>query len=132
VPHVTNIDFDFGVKPRPRSTVLPVVVASWFPADVCVSALRHVPVVPGVMGVAPVASAYAGMTGLPASGVSVVESPWGLGGAGTPLSAGLRTMPASGTTLVRNPITRKQYAYQTRVNADGDGASGPNPEREPV
>lgn len=132
MPHVTNIDFEFGVKPRPRSTVLPVAVASWFPADVCLSALRHVPVVPGVMGVAPVASAHAGITGLPASGVSGVESLRGLGGTGTPLSAGLRTMPAPATMPVRNPITRKQYAYQTRVNADGDGASGPNPEREPV
>lgn len=27
---------------------------------------------------------------------------------------------------------RKQYAHKTRVNAGGDGASGPHPEREPV
>ena len=28
--------------------------------------------------------------------------------------------------------TRKQYVHKTRVNAGGDGASGPHPEREPV
>ncbi len=28
--------------------------------------------------------------------------------------------------------TRKQYVHMTRVNAGGDGASGPHPEREPV
>jgi hypothetical protein len=27
---------------------------------------------------------------------------------------------------------RKQYLHQTRVNAGGDGASGPHPEREPA
>ena len=27
---------------------------------------------------------------------------------------------------------RKQYVHMTRVNAGGDGASGPHPEREPV
>jgi hypothetical protein len=27
---------------------------------------------------------------------------------------------------------RKQYVHQTRVNAGGDGASGPHPEREPA
>ncbi|MGH3166083.1 MAG: hypothetical protein ACRDN0_09345 [Trebonia sp.] len=26
---------------------------------------------------------------------------------------------------------RKQYVHMTRVNAGGDGASGPHPEREP-
>jgi len=28
--------------------------------------------------------------------------------------------------------TRKQYVHKTRVNAGGDGASGPHPEREPA
>jgi hypothetical protein len=27
---------------------------------------------------------------------------------------------------------RKQYVHETRVNAGGDGASGPHPEREPA
>jgi hypothetical protein len=27
---------------------------------------------------------------------------------------------------------RKQYVHKTRVNAGGDGASGPHPEREPA
>jgi len=27
---------------------------------------------------------------------------------------------------------RKQYTHKTRVNAGGDGASGPHPEREPA
>jgi len=28
--------------------------------------------------------------------------------------------------------TRKQNVHKTRVNAGGDGASGPHPEREPA
>jgi hypothetical protein len=124
VPHVTNIDFEFGVKPRPRSTVLPVAVAPWSPMSVSSSGLRHLPVVPVAAGAAPV---------VPATGVSVVAAPLGLGVVGTPGSSGPRSaMPVPVTTLVRNPIVRQQYAYQTRVNADGDGASGPYPEREPA
>ena len=34
----------------------------------------------------------------------------------------------AGLPLVDN---RKQYVHMTRVNAGGDGASGPHPEREP-
>jgi len=30
------------------------------------------------------------------------------------------------------PVDRKQYVHKTRVNAGGDGASGPHPEREPA
>jgi len=30
------------------------------------------------------------------------------------------------------PLNRKQYVHKTRVNAGGDGAMGPHPEREPA
>ena len=36
------------------------------------------------------------------------------------------------STLGQQPINRKPYIYMTRVNASGDGASGPHPEREPA
>jgi hypothetical protein len=42
-----------------------------------------------------------------------------------------KTAPTQ-ATLVRKSINRKQYSNLTRVYAGGDGASGPNPEREPV
>ena len=123
MPHVTNIDFEFGVKPRPDGIALPVAVAPWSPASVCASGLRHLPVVPAAVA-APVA---------PATGVSVGAAPLGLSVEGTRGIAGPRSaMPVPVMTLARNPITRKQHAYQTRVNADGDGASGPYPEREPA
>ncbi len=36
-------------------------------------------------------------------------------------------------TALGLPIdVRKQYVHKTRVNAGGDGASGPHPEREPA
>jgi hypothetical protein len=83
-----------------------------------------------------------------------VLSPWAM----TPSGAGLDHVPAQhlvpvtlpthadlftprqGTGLVRSlavmaglPIeNRKQYVHKTRVNANGDGASGPHPEREPA
>jgi hypothetical protein len=49
-------------------------------------------------------------------------------------------MPRRGAGMVRSlavtaglPIeNRKQYVHKTRVNANGDGASGPHPEREPA
>jgi hypothetical protein len=36
--------------------------------------------------------------------------------------------------LVELPLVdiRKQYVHKTRVNASGDGAMGPHPEREPA
>jgi hypothetical protein len=34
-------------------------------------------------------------------------------------------------TLGYQPNNRKPNIYMTRVNASGDGASGPHPEREP-
>ena len=48
-----------------------------------------------------------------------------------------RRMPAMVQTLavmaVALPIdVRKQYIHKTRVNAGGDGAAGPHPEREPA
>jgi hypothetical protein len=58
----------------------------------------------------------------------------------------IKTRPDSGTPrrsavmgqwLVVNAAelsidVRKQYVHKTRVNAGGDGASGPHPEREPA
>jgi hypothetical protein len=110
-----NNSFEFEASPRPRSAALSVVVAPWTLTGVGAAALRCAPVIPGA--VASVA--------VPASVVSA--------GAGTRGLAGPRlTMPAPVATYVRNPINRKQHVYQTRVNAGGDGASGPYPEREPV
>jgi hypothetical protein len=83
-----------------------------------------------------------------------VLSPW----ATTPSGAGLNHVPAQhlvpaalptcaeiliprrGAGSVRSlavmaglPVkNRKQYVHMTRVNAGGDGASGPHPEREPA
>jgi hypothetical protein len=108
VPHVTNIGLSFGSQttPRPRGASLPVPVAPWTLADVSVVASRHVL--------------------MPA--LCAAERP---AVAGTRPSVGPRlTMPAQ--QIVRNPITRKPNVYLTRVNAGGDGASGPYPEREPA
>jgi hypothetical protein len=42
-------------------------------------------------------------------------------------------MPWSLAVMAGLPVdNRKQYVHQTRVNAGGDGASGPHPEREPA
>jgi hypothetical protein len=42
-------------------------------------------------------------------------------------------MARSLTVMAGLPIdNRKQYVHKTRVNAGGDGASGPHPEREPA
>jgi hypothetical protein len=59
--------------------------------------------------------------------------------AALPTHAGI-LMPRRGAGMVRSlavtaglPIeNRKQYVHKTRVNANGDGASGPHPEREPA
>jgi hypothetical protein len=54
-------------------------------------------------------------------------------------SAAFRQIPAMTTqaavlaaVLPSATDIRKQYVHKTRVNAGGDGASGPHPEREPV
>jgi hypothetical protein len=41
----------------------------------------------------------------------------------------LEVAPATGLLTATNP---KHNVYKTRVNAGGDGASGPHPEREPA
>ena len=41
----------------------------------------------------------------------------------------LEVAPATGLLTATN---RKHNVYKTRVNAGGDGASGPHPEREPA
>ena len=54
--------------------------------------------------------------------------------------AALRQIPAMTTKQTAAPATglptairnRKHTVYMTRVNAGGDGASGPHPEREPA
>jgi hypothetical protein len=110
---VTNISFSLDLealpRPRPRCTASPVPVASWALPDVSVAAQRHVQPVNGV----------------DAKGVGVAAC------TGTRPSVGPRlAMPVQQT--VGNPITRKHSTYLTRVNAGGDGASGPYPEREPA
>ncbi len=40
--------------------------------------------------------------------------------------------PLAVTALGLPTDVRKQYVHKTRVNAGGDGASGPHPEREPA
>jgi hypothetical protein len=42
----------------------------------------------------------------------------------------LEVAPATGLLTATN--NRKHNVYKTRVNAGGDGASGPHPEREPA
>ena len=42
----------------------------------------------------------------------------------------LEVAPATGLLTVTD--NRKHNVYKTRVNAGGDGASGPHPEREPA
>ena len=42
----------------------------------------------------------------------------------------LEVAPAAGLLTATN--NRKHNVYKTRVNAGGDGASGPHPEREPA
>ena len=49
-----------------------------------------------------------------------------------PVVAMWREAAPTQATLVRKSINRTHYLNQTRVYAGGDGASGPNPEREPV
>jgi hypothetical protein len=46
---------------------------------------------------------------------------------------GSTVMTRSLAAMAGLPIdNRKQYVHKTRVNAGGDGASGPHPEREPA
>lgn len=111
MPHVTNISFSLDLKaqPRPRCTAAPAAVASWALTDVSVAAQRHVQPA----------------NDLDAMGVGVAAC------TGTRPSVGPRlAMPVQQT--VGNPITRKHSTYLTRVNAGGDGASGPYPERAPA
>jgi hypothetical protein len=84
-----------------------------------------------------------------------VRSPWAMTPSGTglnhapahyPVPATLPTthavpvMPRRSAVMARSlAVTaglptenRKQYVHKTRVNAGGDGASGPHPEREPA
>jgi len=43
-----------------------------------------------------------------------------------------KQLPAMATGLPSATQNRKHNVYKTRVNAGGDGASGPHPEREPA
>jgi hypothetical protein len=49
-----------------------------------------------------------------------------------PIPAMTEQAAALAAALPTATDTRKQYVHQTRVNAGGDGASGPHPEREPA
>jgi hypothetical protein len=49
----------------------------------------------------------------------------------TPRSLAAMARPLAVMTEGLPTDNRKQYVHKTRVNAGGDGASGPHPEREP-
>ena len=62
---------------------------------------------------------------------SGIRSPWAsLSAMGASLV--LAPHPLSASVLPTAGDIRKQYVHKTRVNAGGDGASGPHPEREPA
>jgi hypothetical protein len=111
VPSVTNSGFCLEGEPRlRRGAVLPAAVGSWALLGVFdTGATRwHVTGTPSALPVAHVARVGLGQ----AVGGGVIKTPVG--------------------TLSQQPINRKPYIYMTRVNASGDGASGPHPEREPA
>ena len=76
-------------------------------------------------------------SGLPATGISGI--PGTTRAAGVAEAYGTERALASGMTGAMRRLqatngiptdNRKQYVHKTRVNADGGGASGPEPERE--
>jgi hypothetical protein len=96
--------------------------------------------------VAPSGAAFPGAcspwANLPAVGMSHVATPNPVPaakGADARLAA-FRQIPAMTAKQLVAPVTglptaisnRKHTVYKTRVNAGGDGASGPHPEREPA
>jgi hypothetical protein len=74
------------------------------------------------------------------AGLSHVQTPIP-GSAIVPTARVAAFAPARRTPAIQRPLgmkvelplldNRKQYVHMTRVNAGGDGASGPHPEREP-
>jgi hypothetical protein len=107
---VTNSGFYLEGEPRLRcGAALPAAVGSW-----------------ALLGVFDTGAARWHVTGtpsaLPVAHVARVDRGQVVGGV---------TKPSVGT-LSQQPINRKPYIYMTRVNASGDGASGPHPEREPA
>jgi hypothetical protein len=110
VPSVTNFSLFLEGVPRPRrGAALSAAVGSWAQ--------------PGVLGTGAVRWHVTGTpSALPVALVARVDRGQAVGGV---------TLTSVGT-LGQQPINRKPYIYMTRVNAGGDGASGPHPEREPA
>jgi hypothetical protein len=95
---------------------------------------------------APCGAAFPGAcspwTNLSAVGMSHVRTPHPVPAAGGAVARFdvLRQIPATTAKQLVAPATglpsaiqnRKHTVYMTRVNAGGDGASGPHPEREPA
>ena len=107
---MTNSGFYLEGEPRLRSgAALPPAVGSR--------------ALPGVIGAGAVRWHVTGTpSALPVALVARVEHGQAVGGA----------TKTNFATLGQQPINRKPYIYMTRVNASGDGASGPHPEREPA
>jgi hypothetical protein len=107
---VTNSGLFLEGVPRPcRGAALSAVVGPWAQ--------------PGVFGTGAVRRHASGTpSAFPVALVARVDYGQAVGGVGSTTVG----------TLGQQPINRKPYIYMTRVNAGGDGASGPHPEREPA
>ena len=110
MPSVTNFGFFPEGEPRLcRGAALSAAAGSW----------AH----PGVFGTGAVRWHVTGTpSALPVALVARVDRGRAVGG----------VTLTSAVNLSQQPINRKPYIYMTRVNASGDGASGPHPEREPA
>jgi hypothetical protein len=81
---------------------------------------------------------------VPGSGLAAIGTsgiPGAMRGAGVAEAHGVERAAVAGMTgATRRSLAtdelptdnRKQYVHKTRVNANGEGASGPEPEREPA
>jgi hypothetical protein len=93
---------------------------------------------PGCASFAGACSPWTSLSGLGMSHV-LTPNPAPVSGAPEAHLAAFRQIPAMKTqtaalaaVLPTATDIRKQYVHKTRVNAGGDGASGPHPEREPA
>jgi hypothetical protein len=114
VPSVTITSFDAQVARRSRrGAAIRGVVCPWTEASVALlgalpeMALTHAP----------------GVTG---NGFAVTPNPRPRTLIVAPKTVGIGVTPSG------QPVDNKQYVHMTRVNAGGDGASGPHPERAPA
>lgn len=118
VPSVTMTSFDAQVARRSRrGAAIRGVVCPWTEASVALlgalpeAALTHAP------------AGYPGATG---NALAVTPNPRPRTLVVAPKTVG------TGVTPSGQPIDNQQYVHMTRVNAGGDGASGPHPERAPA